>query len=49
MIPKQKADEAIIQNPGKRQPQGKPRVYFTGHPEDLGPYFDEITDDIMKT
>lgn len=33
---------------GNATPQGKPRVYFTGHPEDLSPYFDEITDDILK-
>jgi len=33
---------------GNASPQGKPRVYFTGHPEDFGPYFDEITDDILK-
>lgn len=33
---------------GNASPQGKPRVYFTGHPEDVGLYFDEITDDILR-
>ena len=33
---------------GNSSPQGKPRVYFTCHPEDFKEYFDFITDDILK-
>lgn len=29
-------------------PQGKPKVYFTGHPDDCAAYFDEISDWILK-
>ena len=30
-------------------PQGKPRVFFTCHPEDFDKYFDKICEDIFKT
>lgn len=30
-------------------PKGKPRVYFTCHPDDFAPYFQKITDDIFAT
>lgn len=34
---------------GKEQlPQGKPRVYFTCHPDDFERYFDEIKADIFE-
>lgn len=33
---------------GNASPQGKPRVYFTCHPEDFDKYFDEICEDIFK-
>ena len=31
------------------QSQGKPRVYFTCHPEDFAPYFERVCEDIFKT
>ena len=30
-------------------PKGKPRVYFTCHPEDFPRYFEKIVKDIFKT
>ena len=29
-------------------PQGKPRVYFTCHPEDFETYFDKVCQDIFS-
>lgn len=34
---------------GNAAPQGKPRVYFTGHPADLEPYSKDIFSDILST
>lgn len=34
---------------GNASPQGKPRVYFTCHPEDFERYFDKICEDIFRT
>lgn len=34
---------------GNSTPQGKPRVYYTGHPADLGAYAEEIFADILKS
>ncbi len=31
------------------KPAGKPRVYFTCHPDDFGKYFNKICDDILDT
>lgn len=39
----------IYRTRGNSSPQGKPRVYFTGHPEDLPVYAEEIFADILKT
>lgn len=33
---------------GNAHPQGKPRVYFTGHPKDIALYFDKIADSILE-
>ena len=33
---------------GDSSPQGKPRVYFTGHPADVRQHFESITDAILK-
>ena len=33
---------------GNSNPQGKPRVYFTGHPADVKLYFKSITDAILE-
>ena len=33
---------------GSSNPQGKPRVYFTGYPADIQLYLDELTDDILR-
>ena len=30
-------------------PKGKPRVYFSCHPEDFSPWFGKICGDIFKT
>ncbi|MBO5059769.1 MAG: hypothetical protein J6C82_02480 [Clostridia bacterium] len=30
------------------KPQGKPRVYFTCHPEDFARYFESVSDEILK-
>lgn len=34
---------------GNANPNGKPRVYFTCHPDDFAKYFDKICGDIFKT
>ena len=34
---------------GNASPKGKPRVYFTCHPEDFDRYFEKICEDIFKT
>ena len=34
---------------GDSSPNGKPRVYFTCHPEDFDRYFEKICEDIFKT
>ncbi len=34
---------------GNASPKGKPRVYFTCHPEDLDLYFDKICEDIFAS
>lgn len=34
---------------GNSTPQGKPRVYYTGHPADLDAYAEEIFADILKS
>ena len=34
---------------GDSNPQGKPKVYFTGHPRDVETYFEIISDMILKT
>ncbi|MCH5191681.1 MAG: TIR domain-containing protein [Oscillospiraceae bacterium] len=33
---------------GNASPQGKARIYFTGHPTDVKQYFESISDDILK-
>ena len=33
---------------GNASPQGKPRVYFTGHPADVEKHFENISDTILK-
>jgi len=39
----------LYKTKGNADPKGKPRVYFTAHPEDFGRYFDKICEDIFKT
>ena len=34
---------------GNSSPNGKPRVYFTCHPDDFNLYFDSVCDDIFKS
>ena len=34
---------------GNSSPSGKPRVWFTCHPDDFERYFDKICEDIFKT
>ena len=38
-----------VRTRGNANPQGKPRVYFTCHPEDFARCFDEICESIFKT
>ncbi len=38
----------IYRTRGNSTPQGKPRVYFTGHPSDLPAYREEIFSDILQ-
>ena len=33
---------------GNTNPQSKPRIYFTGHPEDVKLYFESITDTVLE-
>ena len=33
---------------GNSNPQGKPRVYFTCHPEDFAKYFETISEEILE-
>lgn len=39
----------LCRTKGNAIPKGKPRVYFTCHPEDFDRYFDRICEDIFKT
>ena len=39
----------LCRTKGNADPKGKPRVYFTCHPEDFDKYFDKICEDIFKT
>ncbi len=41
--------EFKVRTRGNASPQGKPRVYFTCHPDDFQLYFDKICEDIFKT
>lgn len=38
----------FVKTRGNSAPHGKPRVYFTSHPDDLALYFDRIAADILK-
>ena len=33
---------------GNTDPKGKPRIYFTCHPDDMGLYFEEISSDLLR-
>lgn len=39
--------ELVSKTRGGSSPQGKPRVYLTGHPEDVARYFDPVADEIL--
>lgn len=39
----------LCRTKGNASPKGKPRVYFTCHPEDFDRYFEKICQDIFKT
>ncbi len=39
----------LFRTRGDSDPYGKPKVYFTCHPDDFLPYFDEIAEDIFET
>ncbi len=39
----------LCRTKGNANPKGKPRVYFTCHPEDFDRYFDKLCEDIFKT
>lgn len=39
----------LFRTRGNSSPIGKPRVYFTCHPDDFGRHFDKICEDILKT
>ena len=41
--------EFKVRTKGNSSPNGKPRVYFTCHPDDFDSYFDKICEDIFKT
>ena len=41
--------EFKVKTRGGASPQGKPRVYFTAHPDDFDKYFDKICEDVFKT
>ena len=38
-----------VRTKGGADPHGKPRVYFTCHPDDFNTYFDKICEDVFKT
>lgn len=39
----------LFKTRGGSAPKGKPRVYFTCHPEDFGRSFEKICEDIFRT
>ena len=39
----------LCRTKGNANPKGKPRVFFSCHPEDFERYFDKICEDIFKT
>ena len=39
----------LVKTKGNDSPKGKPRVYFTCHPEDFDKYFDRVCKDIFQT
>ena len=39
----------LCRTKGNANPKGKPRVYFTCHPEDFERYFNKLCEDIFKT
>lgn len=39
----------LVKTRGNSAPHGKPRVYFTSHPDDFERYFDTVAADIFKT
>ena len=39
----------LYRTKGNANPKGKPRVYFTCHPDDFDRYFDKLCEDIFKT
>lgn len=41
--------EFKVKTKGGANPQGKPRVYFTCHPDDFDKYFDKICEDVFKS
>ena len=41
--------EFKVKTKGGSIPKGKPRVYFTCHPDDFDKYFDKICEDVFKT
>ena len=41
--------DMLIRTKGNSSPSGKPRVYFTCHPDDFDRYFDKICEDIFQT
>lgn len=41
--------EFKVRTHGGSDPHGKPRVYFTCHPEDFDRYFDKVCEDVFKT
>ena len=41
--------EFCYRTKGNASPKGKPRVYFTSHPEDFSRYFETVCEDIFKT
>ena len=39
----------LYKTKGNANPKGKPRVYFTSHPEDFDRYLDKLCEDVFKT
>ena len=39
----------LYKTKGNSTPHGKPRVFFTCHPDDFDKYFEKICTDIFKT